>query len=300
MATVNKRVYHPEAMTINSVEVGGIMTVAIEEGYENILRSSPDGLRGPSIVDRECQFCRGVIVVQDWPDIISLLLGTIGTCVFYERKSGVAAATGYTKHTITNPVIYAVSLSINKGGYAPVSASFECKAADETKTIADMHAMEDSQAAPTYVSAARGGWRITAATLGSTSIYHLVGFSFAIGMRLVKACNDGDVAYTCVDALIEAMSAGGSINFRDSEITSAKLKVQQLLLASAGSLVLTVVQSSGAASKTITIANVICTSDAENSDVNSDFSGYSVNYEVANNPDTPLTLDGDNKIITIA
>jgi len=298
MATVNKRVYHPQAMTINSVAVGGTLTVAIQEGYENIVRSSPDGL-GPLVVDRECQFCRGTIVVQDWPDAIALLLGTIGTAVFYERKSGVAAATGYTEHTLTNPVIHSITISITKGGYATVSANFECKAEDKTKTIADMHAMADSQAAPTYVPALRGGWRVISTALGALSVYHLLSLTFTITLILKKACNDADVAYTCVDACTEGMSVNGSLSFQDSEITAAELKCQDLLLAAAAALVVTVVQSSSAANKVITIANVIFTNAGENSDVNAEFGSYTADFTVANDPDTPLTLDGDNKIIAI-
>lgn len=301
MATVNKRVYHPQAMTVNGVAAGGVLTVAVQEGYEKIMRSSPDGLEGPLIVDRECQFCRGSIVVQDWIEAINLLLGTIGTCVFYERKGGTAAATGYTKHTLTNPVIHSVTININKAGYATVAVNFECKAADETKTLADMHAMEDSQAAPSYVSAARGGYRISAAAHGgSIDIYHLMSFSFNLALMLKRACNDSDIAYTCVDAALEGMTVNGTIGFQDSEIATAQLKAQQLLLASAGDLVLTIVQGSGASAKTLTVANVLFTGDNENSNVNADFSNYSLNYEVANDPETPLTLDGLNKIITIA
>jgi hypothetical protein len=299
MATVNKRIYHPQALTVNSVAAGGLITVTVLEGYENVMSSPPDGLQGPPIIDREVQFCRGTIVIQDWPDAINLLTGVVGTLVFYERKSGTAEASGYIKHTLTNPVIHQINVALGKGGYITVSASFECKAADETKTIVDMHAMTDSQNAPTYISAARGGWRVVTTAHGAVSVYHVTGFNFSISLPVAKACNDADIAYTCVDAKQSGMTCGGSLNFQDAEITAAKLKVQDLLLAVASSLVLTVVQSSGAANKVITIARAIFTGDSENSDVNADFGGYSVNFDVANDPSTPLTLDGTNKIITI-
>jgi len=300
MATVNNRVYHPQAMTINGIAVGGILTVAVQEGYENVMRSSPDGIGGPPIIDKECQFCRGTIVIQDWPDAISLLTGTIGTAVFYERKSGVAAATGYTEHTLTNPVIYSIALTFTKGGYATVSASFECMAASETSTIADMHAQVDSQAAPTYVPASRGGYRVESTVLGAITVYHLTGLTFSLAMPLVKACNDEDLAYTCVDARLDAMTVNGSISFQDSEITTAQLKAQELLLAATADLVITVTQSQGAADKVITIANVSFVNVGENSDVNADFTEYTAAFEVANDPDTPLTLAGTNKILAIA
>lgn len=300
MATVNKRVYHPEAMTINGLAVGGVLTVAINEGFDTQLRSSPDGLQVP-ILDKTDQFVRGVITCQDWPDIINLLTGAIGTCIFWERKSGVAEATGYIKHTLNNPTIHQVSLAVNQGGYAVVTANYECMAASETETIADMHKMLDTQAAPTYIPTARGGWRIITTVLGATqNIYHVTGFNFSLALPLVKACNDADIAYTCVEARLDGITASGSINFQDGAIVSAKLTAQSLLLAAVDNLVITVRQSAAAANKIITIANASFLNAGSNSDVNAPFTGYTASFEVANNPTTPLTLAGTNKIITIA
>jgi len=235
---------------------------------------------------------------------VELLTGTLGTYVFYERKSGVAAATGYIEHTITAPVIHRISIRLTKAGYAQVEFAFECKAADETVTIADMHAMADDHAAPTDLTSARGGFRVATTVHGTDpndiSIYHVTAFEFSLAMKLVRACNDADVAYTCVEGNLSGMTAAGSLGFQDSEIAAAKLKCQTLLLASAGNLVLTVKQSQGAANKVITIANVIFLSAGENSNVDADFTGYTAQYDIANDPDTPLTLEGDNKIITIA
>jgi len=299
MATVNKRVMAPQATVINGVDLGGTMTAAISEGYENILKSAPDGLQLPTI-DREIQFCRGTIVSQDWTEAINLLTGTVGTYVFYERSSGVAAATGYIKHTLTSPVIHRIAIRLTKGGFAQVEFGFECKAADETTTLADMHAMTDGQAAPSDISSARGGFRVTTTAHGDVSVYHVTDFTFSLQLPLARACNDADIAYTAVDTILTGLSASGSIGFQDSEITSAKLKCQDLLLASAANLVLTVVQSQGATSKVITIANTVFLSAGENSDVGAQYTGYSAQFDIANDPDTPLTLEGDNKIITIA
>jgi hypothetical protein len=89
MATVNKRVGLPQAVTINGVDAGGAMVARIQEGYDNILRSAPDGLQVP-VKDKEAEYVRGEIVTQDWVEAVNLLTGTVGTFVFYERKSGVA------------------------------------------------------------------------------------------------------------------------------------------------------------------------------------------------------------------
>ncbi len=300
MATVNNRLKKPQAVTINAVAAGGSLTAQLQFGYEIVTRTDPDGLEIP-IKDREVQFVRGSIVTQDWIHAIDLLTGAVGTLVFYERNSGVAAATGYTKHTITNPVIHRFAISISKGGYATCAYDFECKAADETKTIADMWVPLAAQAAPTYVDAARGGVRIeSAAHGGSIDIYHSTGFDLSLAMNLVKACNDSDIGYTCVDAELNGMSCNGSISYQDGSIATAKVIAQQLVLAARASLVVTVRQSGGATSKTITIAGVTFDQGASNSDVNASFTEYSSDFEVGNDTGTPLTLEGDNKIIVIA
>jgi len=298
MATVNKRVYAPQVSVINGVDAGGEMRAVIQQGYDNIMRSAP-GDYAVNVVDRECQFVRGQITSQDWVHMIDLLTGEVGTYTFYERKSGAAASTGYIQHTLTAPVIHRARIAMNQAGYMAVVADFECRAADETATIADMHAITDSQAAPTALTAEMGGWRVATATHGAVSIYHMTAFDFAITAQLLRACNDADVAYTAVDVREDGMQAAGSITIGDSEVTGAKLKAQDLLLAAAGSLVITVVQSAGAANKVITIANVMFGSADRQSDVKSQYTHESLPFDVTNVLATPLTLAGANEIITI-
>lgn len=298
MATVNNRVMKPQAVTINGISAGGLVTCRLQAGYDNILQNPVDGLQ-VSMVDRLTEFVRGNLVSQDWIHFLELLTGTMGTYVFYERKSGAAEATGYIKHTITNPVVHRCSLNLTHRGYGTVSADFECKAADETKGILDMWTPLDSQAAPSYVSAARS-LEITACAHGALSVYHVTRLSFDIVLQLIKASQDGDVGYTAVDALLVGIVPSGTLTIQDSAITTAKLKAVELITASAGDLALTVKQSQGAANKTLTIANVVFGSGEQNADVNSEYDEFNIPFMVANDPDTPLTLSGDNKIVTIA
>jgi len=300
MVTVNKRVGAHQAHTINGIDAGGVMTARIQAGFDEQLESSPDGLTLP-IRDKGVQFVRGTIVTQDWVEFVNLICGTVSTYVFYERKSGVAEATGYIKHTITAPVIHRVNMRFTKGQYAAVAFDFECRAADVTTAINDMWAITDDQAAPTYITAARGGWRIEAAVHGATSIYHLSSFEFTLAMPVAKACNDGDVGYTCVDARTSGMSAAGSIGFADSTVATSIMLCNKLLTAAAANLVLTVRQSGGATDKTVTIANVDFNDAASNSDSNPQgFTAYQLSFAIANSSGTPLTLAGDNQIIAIA
>jgi len=304
MVTVNKRIGIPQAFVINGVDAGGAMTAALNAGFDNIMRSSPDGLQVP-VKDKEAQYVRGTVTTQSWTEAINILIGEVGTYVFYERKSGVAAASGYIKHTITNPVISRLTINQAKGGYMTISFDFECKAADETSTILDMWALLDEQAAPAdYISAARGGWRVVTTTHGSEDIYHLMSFNFSLTLPLVKACNDADIGYTCIDARLDGLMAAGSLSFQDATITATTLELlcQKLLVAAKADLVITLKQSQGATNKVITIANVDFNNVSSDSNVDSPFTGYTATFDVANDPDTPLTLEGvggENKIIAI-
>ena len=303
MATVNKRVKKPQAHVINGIDAGGGRSIRYTEGCDDVAVSAPDGLEVP-VRDKSVQFVRGTVISQDWVHAVELLTGTVGTYVFYECKSGVAPATGYIMHTLTNPVIHRIRIEVSSGAgnnnYATVTFDFECKAADETKTITDMHAITDDQTAPTYVSAARGGIRIEAAAHGATTIYHTTAFEFSIAMNLVKACNDGDVGYTCVEAELDNMQCSGSISFQDSTITAGALLAQGLATAAAAALVLTVRQGQGATAKTVTVAGADFGSLEGDSGAQQPFTDYRMPFAVANNTGTPLTLSGDNKILTIA
>lgn len=300
MTTVNNRLKRPQALVINGVDAGGLMTARIQKGWDQIVRSAPDGLSVP-MRDRQVQYVRGSILTQDWVEMINLLIGTVGTKVFYERRSGIAATTGFVKHTLNKPVIFRANLSFKLGSYAGCSFDYECKPADETKGIADLHTMTDTQAAPTYVTAARGGFRIESAVLGgSLSIYHVTAFNLAITIPLQKACNDGDIGYTCVDADESGLSVTGSISYQDGVIVTNELLSSRLLAAARGNLVLSIRQSGAAADKTLTIAGVEFDSSEDSSSADADFTEYTSSFEVANDTTTPLTLSGANKILTIA
>lgn len=306
MTTVNERLHTPQAVTINGVDAGGVMQVSIQTGSDDVLKSSPDSI-GLSLRDKHKQFVRGSFATQDWTEIINLLTGVVGTKVFYQKKSGGDDVTGYIKHTLTNPVIHEVSLRLattEKTQYAVATAKFECKAADETKTIADMWTILDDQAKPTYLPAARGGFRVISTTHGTggglLSILHVLGFDLTIRLPLMKRCNDADLAYTTVEVREDGMTCEGSIRFEDASVATGTLLCQKLTVANAGALVLTVRQGQGAANKVLTINGVDF--DAVGTDPSSQeaYNNFLAVLSVANNTAAPLSLTGANKIITIA
>lgn len=303
MATVNKRGKQVFGTVVNGVSAGGATMADIQFGHDEEILSSPDGLAVP-MMDLAGQFVRGSQAWQDITLLIGLLTGAVGSSVFYEAESG---ADTYTKHQLNNPVIYAARISQQKGRYASCAADYECRFADPTKTIADVFVSTAAQVAPAYTAAALGGWRVAESVFTpdappSTPInlYHLLAFNFGLRMRLAKACNDGDLGYTAVDADQNGMDASGSVTLQDASIASSKLLAVQLVLAGRGSLAITLVSSGGAANKVITIAGVRFGSGGRNLESERDFNDGQLPFRVTNNTSTPLTLAGANKIITIA
>lgn len=288
---------------INGVDAGGEMSIALDEGYDEITESCPEGLE-ISVLDRHAQYVRGVVVTQSVTTAIDLLTGTLGTYVFYERKSGVAAATGWLQHTLNNPVIYDIDIRLNQGGYWTATFKFECRFATAATVIADVHVITDSQADPGLSEDLElGGQRFVTVALGALSIYGAKSFSFHLGLVLTKSCAGAALGYTNVDAELGGAGGGadGSLVFQDSGVATAKVKSTQVLAAARASLVVTCAMSAGAANKVITVAGVVFTT-ASTSMVGdrSKYAEVAMNYRVSNSLATQLTVAGANKIITIA
>jgi hypothetical protein len=303
MATVNNRIHQPQALTINAIAAGGLVTHQIQLGYDDKNQHPVDGA-ALGMIDYLTEFVRGQFTMEDWVHFIELLTGIVGTDVFYERKSGAAEATGYVKHTLNNPVIYKCELTITHRKMAQCTGSYECKAADEAAGILDIWEHTDSQAAPTHLPAARGQ-EVTACQHGELDIYHVTQLKLTIEMPLLKASHDGDVGYTAVDALQTGMRAYGSITFQDASIADGSIKVAELITAARASLVASVRQCQGASAKTLTVAGVKFHSGGQNTSApqhggNASPDEFTAEFEVTNDSETPLTLSGANKIVTIA
>lgn len=297
MATKNNRLTRPQAATFNTAAFGGLVTARIQSGYDNVISSSPDGLDFP-VGDRFAQYVRGNLTGQEWTQIIALLTGTLGTGVFYGRKAGTAEATGYVKHTVTAPILHNVGLHLKHRAYASADAAFECRFPDEDAEIADVWTPTDSQAAPTYIAAARAA-EITAAVHGTTDIYHVMSLDLNIILQLVKASNDGDKGYTCVDAYLGGTSPTGQLVIQDMGVTASAFKAETLLANARGNLVLSI-KEQGGTSKTLTIAGVEFTTCDQNSDAGQDYDSSTLNFVITNDASTPLTLAGTNKLLAVA
>ena len=290
MAATNNRVRMIRESTINGVDSGGMVTVLIQEGWDQIIRSGPSDIAG-MVVDRECQFVRGAIATQDWSKAYNSLVAASGNFVFSERISGAAAGSAWQAHTLANTVIHRLDLAQQFGQYMTATYAYECKFASDSTTYSDVHSVAAGGAAGAAHTATRGGYRVESATLGEVNFYHVTQFNLSIALPLFKDCNDGDVGYTIVEAETECgIAVTGSITVQDEDF-------DPIGDADPADLVLTLRSSSGAADKTITVKDVVFT--GRDSNKQQGYGTFAHAFEVSN-PDGDLTLSGETKFLTIA
>ena len=266
-ATVNKRslqAYHGGAAVstavINGIAAGGLMSAQIDEGYDDIITAPHDGNNFPT-TDRLTQFCRGTITSQDWITMLSVLNGTTGTYVFYEKESGVDTV---TKHTLVNPVIFSAAVSLGHRSHGSCAWSFECKAADDTTGFSvgttPFHQVDNGAAAPSAITAKGRSLEMTATTHSGNTINHVIGLDFTLAAQLVRASQDGDVGYTAVDKIYSGTPVSGTITFQESIVSDGDTRPQVLLADDPADLVVAVKQEQGGSNKTLTINDVMFTS----------------------------------------
>ena len=281
MALVNKRLLHAQFRqsdaatdTVNSVDVGGLVSVSIQAGFDDIITGPADGFSMPE-VDRLTQFVRGTVNTQAWTLILGILAGTVEKYFYYERESGAAT---FRMNSFRKPYIHAASINLTHRGRADCSFSFECQASDVDIGVSDLWVTSDAIAlaqAPAAIAYAAGLEIMTCTH--SAAIYHTLGFSMNIGGQLSRASADSDVGYTAVDIVWGGQPISGSLTIQDSD------RMRALLVEAKQDLVMVIRQAQGGAQKTLTIKDVIFTSLDSTSNAGPGYTGYTLNW-VQNSP----------------
>jgi len=276
MALVNKRLLHAQFRqsdaatdTVNSVDVGGLVSVSLQAGFDDIITAGYDGFSMPE-VDRLTQFVRGTVNTQAWTLILDILAGTVEKYFYYERESGTST---FRMNSFRKPYIHAASINLTHRGRADCSFSFECQASDVDIGVSDLWITSDAIAlaqAPVAI-AYSAGLEIMTCT-HSAAIYHTLGFSMNIGGQLSRASADSDVGYTAVDIGWGGQAISGTLTIQDSD------RMITLLTEAKQDLILVIRQAQGAAFKTLTIKNVIFTSLDSTSNSGPGYTGYTLNW----------------------
>ena len=304
MALVNQRLLHAQFRqsdaatdTVNSVDVGGLVSVSLQAGFDDIITAGYDGFSMPE-VDRLTQFVRGTVNTQAWILILDILAGTVEKYFYYERESGTAT---FRMNSFRKPYIHAASINLAHRGRADCSFSFECQASDVDIGVSDLWVTSDAIAlaqAPAAI-AYSAGLEIETCT-HNAAVYHVLGFSMSIGGQLSRASGDSDVGYTAVDIGWGGQPISGSLTIQDSD------RMITLLTEAKQDLVLVIKMAQGAASKTLTVKDVIFTSLDGTSNSGPGYTGYTLNWVQTSLQATKYGYDtnkpflGDTAGVTIA
>ena len=276
MALVNKRLLHAQfrisdaaSDSVNGIDVGGLMSASIQAGFDDVITAGADGFSMPE-VDRLTQFVRGSVNTQAWTLILDILAGTVEKYQFYERESGAAS---YRVNQFRNPYIHTASINLAHRGRADCAFSFECWASDVDIGVSELWITSDAISDSTVASAITyaPGLEIEACT-HTAAVYHVLGFSMSIAGQLSKASGDSDVGYTALDIVWGGQPISGSLTIQDSD------RYLSLLTSAKADLVLTVKQAQGAASKTLTIKDVIFTGLDSTSNAGPGYTGYTLSW----------------------
>jgi len=274
---------HGGTLNINGVSSGGLVLAEVKAGYDTVLTPTYDGLLF-GLPDRMIQYVRGSISSEDIESAINVLNGTLGTYTVYEKEWGLST---YTKHVITNPVIYALALNYVEAGLSTVQWLFECKAADGDKTCKDMCVSTATQEKPAYLGSDRAT-RITGVKHGEVAINHVKEVTVNMAGLLLKDSSDGDIGYTAVSA--ERWGITGSVRFLDAAVAESVQKNIDLLDDSVGDLEVTMLDFGGGGSAAHTIANVLFTEVSANKGGDGKIQEFTADFVVTDDTETPLTL----------
>jgi len=263
----NKRVFQAQALTVNTVAVGGLARISFDATYRDVIRSRPDGAFGVEDVDRTGLVIGVTIDCTDVVKINQLLASTPGDMTFYAKESGTAT---FHKYTIVSAdaktVLTGGRLSFPKNADGTLSLSGRLAVTDGTKDLKDVLKVDDAEAAPVLTYPVRlqrphnASFDPDGADPAIAPI-HLESVELSLDAVVIDDYADADVAVTAVDVVgwnplrttfsHKDASPSGVVPIGD---ISGKL-----MGAVRGVLTVLLLGRGGAANKTLTVNNLLFT-----------------------------------------
>jgi len=301
MAIVNNRLLHAAHLSdlsdvagiINGIDAGGLMSASIQAGFDDVIAAGYDGFSMPE-VDRFTQFVRGSVITQDWIEVLNILAGTVSRYTFYERNSG---GPTFRRNELQWPYIHAASINLAHRGRADCSFNFECWFDNTNSDISKIWTTSDliSDSTVSDTIAYSPGLEIETCIhdpgVGDSDIYHVLGFSMTIAGQLSRASADSDVGYTAVDIGWGGQPISGTLTIQDAE------RHHTLLAAGKADLILVIKMAQGAASKTLTVKDVVFTNLDSTSNSGAGYTGYTLNWVQTSLQATGYGYAADNPFV---
>jgi len=284
----NERVFDEvDALTVNSVEVGGINSIGITQGHIDTVESD-DGNQGPAVRSRGGQKVDLSLVSTDVIDLIALLISTPATAIFYGRESGAATYVKSTIGTATSKlVMHTGALRLSRGAYAQMTVDGTVRS-DGADTFTEICKHEDGQSAPTLVFPARL-WKPTALTHGTIAVLHPVDANIRITPVLRQDYGDGDAGLSAFDIAGWKVAVEATVRDSDAYLTNSYDICTQLLDQGTKDLVIALEGVGQQGNQELTLRN--CAFESRRKAAGKDYTGHTLSGGLQfEDPDSPYTM----------
>lgn len=301
----NIRVYDDvEDLTINSVNVGGVTSIAINQDYVDTARSETSGYgsttaaQGPEAVGMSGERTTLSFATSDVTQMVDLLKSTPGEVSWHGHESG-AATYGTTTIAPAAPgnaavLVHSASLSFSRGAYGVLSFDAIVRT-DGAEGWSDYIKYVDAAVAPTLNPTARL-WKPLTVTHTAVSITQIMSMDLTVTGRVLEDYSSDGVGV--IADLAGWSSVTGNFVTREQD-ESAELgydlgtKAMELAFGATSSLAVSLEGVGESVAQTLTILNVHLTSRARTG--GHDWTGNSYGFEAQwRDPTTPWaerTLD---------
>lgn len=208
----NKRVYDEvDGLKINTISIGGVTGIDVEQSHAVEIDSVSDGVDGPSDADQAGQQVTFTIITTDVIQLIPLLISTPGSAEWFGHESGAAT---YGKGTLVNPVCHSGAFSSALGSYATITVNGQCRFPTAASTFKDVEGWLAAQQGPTLTHPSKL-WQPKSAVHGALEPLHVQALNFNIPGRLMTDHDGGDKGITAVDVAGYTLGAV-DLTIRDS------------------------------------------------------------------------------------
>jgi len=252
----NNRVFLAQGLTTNGIAVGGLAEISVDAGYQNIIRSSPDGAVGTEDVDRAGLAVDVSLSGTDVTKGNAILAAAVGDTEFYGKESGAAT---WQKRTMPGVLWHSLDLDLPQTADGSMSLRGAIRFAEGTTTLAQVIAATGEQTQQPVITYPARLFRPHNAIFDPGSEIppkNLVSVRLALAVeQLLQDFGDDDLGMTAVD-ITGWNDLQVTLVHKDASEINGRDRATQLIEAGRGILTVTLMGRGGAANKTLTINNL--------------------------------------------
>lgn len=259
----NKRTFNVQGLATNGVLVAGTSQLRFDPSFENILESPADGWPGSEYVDRTGLRCLVTLTTSDVVKGTALLASTPASTSFSTKESGLSTWHNYVLNT-NGKIIWTniQSIRLRKDGYSEMVVAGEVIFQTNVSNWRDVLVLTAASATPptNYIPGRLfKPYNVAFDPDGATpsfSLLHVQSLDVVIPQPVIRDFGDSDIGHTAVD-VIAPQPVQVSVSFRDVTASGGSHIAADVLSGARGVLVAELLSAGGAASKFLTVNNLL-------------------------------------------